>query len=103
MRYPSGDLRRLVYKTPLVEWRMGFGPIQRRFRFLVLTTRGRKSGRPRHTILELSMMAGKAYIAPGWGAKTQRNYCIFTAVRGTYSPCERSVLRPCFQVCSFLP
>lgn len=71
MRYPSGGLLWFLYRVPLVEWRMGLGLILRRFRFLVLTTRGRKSGKPRHTMLEHSMMGGRAFIAPGWGAKTQ--------------------------------
>jgi deazaflavin-dependent oxidoreductase (nitroreductase family) len=71
MRYPSDGLLRFLYKAPLVEWRMGLGPILRRFHLLVLTTRGRKSGKPRYTMLEHSMMDGKAYIAPGWGPKTR--------------------------------
>jgi deazaflavin-dependent oxidoreductase (nitroreductase family) len=71
MRYPSGGLLWFLYRAPLVEWRMGLGLILRRFHLLVLTTRGRKSGKPRHTMLEHSMMGGRAYVAPGWGAKTQ--------------------------------
>lgn len=71
MRYPSGGLLWFLYRVPLVEWRMGLALILRRFRFLVLTSRGRKSGKPRHTMLEHSMMGGRAFIASGWGAKTQ--------------------------------
>ena len=38
---------------------------------MVLTTRGRKSGKTRHTMLEHAVMDGVAYIAPGWGLRTQ--------------------------------
>ena len=71
MRYPSGGWLRWFYKAPLVEWRLGLGPLLRCFRCVVLTTRGRKSGRPRHTMLEHDVMDGVAYIAPGWGDRTQ--------------------------------
>jgi deazaflavin-dependent oxidoreductase (nitroreductase family) len=59
------------YKAPLIHYRLGLGPLLRRlFRMLVLTTRGRKSGHPRHTMLEHAWHNGHAYIAPGWGEKT---------------------------------
>src|SRR5713226_3507768 len=83
MRYPSGGLLRWFYKAPLVEWRLGLGPLLRRFRLLVLTTRGRKTGKPQHTMLEHSMMDGKAYIAPGWGQRTQWYQNIFADPRVT--------------------
>jgi deazaflavin-dependent oxidoreductase (nitroreductase family) len=37
----------------------------------VLTTRGRRSGEPRHTVLEHTWLDGRIYIAPGWGGRTQ--------------------------------
>ncbi len=42
MRYPSGGLLSFLYKVPLVERRMGLGPILRRFRFVVLERRNHK-------------------------------------------------------------
>ena len=72
MAYPTRhSLLWLFYKAPLVQHRLGLGPLLRRFfRVLVLTTRGRKSGRPRHTMLEHTWHNGRAYIAPGWGERT---------------------------------
>lgn len=59
------------YKAPLLHYRLGPGPVLRRlFQMLVLTTRGRRSGRPRHTMLEHTWHNGRAYIAPGWGDRT---------------------------------
>jgi len=72
MAYPGpGSLLRAFYKFPLLLHRLGLGPILfRLFRMLVLTTRGRKSGRPRHTMLEHTWHNGRAYITPGWGDRT---------------------------------
>ena len=71
MRYPSGGWLLWFYKAPLLQWRLGLGPVLRRFRCIVLTTRGRKSGKARHTMLEHTVMDCVAYIAPGWGLRTQ--------------------------------
>ena len=71
MRYPSGGWLRWFYRAPLWQWRLGLGFVLRRFRCIVLTTRGRKSGKPRHTMLEHSVMDGVVYIAPGWGLRTR--------------------------------
>ena len=71
MAYPAqGTFNRLLFKTPLFLWRTGLGPLIGGI-YLVLTTRGRKSGRPRHTMVTYSRVAGKIYIASGWGQKTQ--------------------------------
>jgi len=58
-------------RLPLIYWRLGLEPLLRRLHFLVLTTRGRRSGLPRHTMLEHSLLEGKVYVAPGWGQRTQ--------------------------------
>ena len=71
MRYPSGGWLRWFYQAPLVAWRLGLGPLLRRLRCIVLTTRGRKSGNARHTMIEHATMDGVAYISPGWGLRTQ--------------------------------
>lgn len=72
MAYPTRhSFLWLFYKAPLLLYRLGFGPLLHRlFRMLVLTTRGRKSGLPRHTMLEHTWHNGRAYIAPGWGDRT---------------------------------
>jgi len=73
MVYPrKGTLKRLVYKTPLFLWRTGMGPLMshpllRGSRMLCLTTLGRKSGQPRHTMLSYAPACGKDYVCSGWG------------------------------------
>ena len=37
---------------------------------LALTTRGRKSGHPRHTMLSYAPAAGKDYVCSGWGERS---------------------------------
>ncbi len=75
--YPSrGTLDRLFYKLPLLLWRMGLGsylshPARGGSRMLVLTTRGRKSGLPRHTMVSAVDVDGQDYIVSGWGPRSQ--------------------------------
>ena len=38
---------------------------------LVLTTRGKKTGKPRHVMIEHGFLDGKIYVVPGWGHRTQ--------------------------------
>ena len=38
---------------------------------IVLTTRGRTTGSPRHVMVEHSFVEGKIYVVPGWGHRTQ--------------------------------
>ncbi len=70
MTYPAKwTLNRLLFKSPVMWWRMGLGPLLRRW-MLLLTTWGRKSRLPRHTMLSYTLHAGKAYIISGWGQRT---------------------------------
>ena len=68
MVYPGKGWRKQFMKMPLRYWRMGLGPILQRW-FVVLTTTGRKSKQPRHTMLEYSVMDGKTYLGSGWGER----------------------------------
>lgn len=76
MNYPhKGTLNRIIFKTPLVLWRMGLGsllshPALSGNKMLVLTSWGRKSQLPRHTMLSYTIFDHKIYVASGWGAKT---------------------------------
>ena len=61
-------------RMPLLYWRLGLKPLlvrSRLFHMLVLTTKGRKSGRARHTMLVHSVLDGRIYIGAGWGERTQ--------------------------------
>lgn len=70
MAYPRrGTLNRLLFKTPLVWWRMGLAPLLGRW-MLVLTTWGRKSGLPRHTMLSYVLVKGRLYLVPGWAEQS---------------------------------
>lgn len=72
MAYPARhSFLWLFYKAPLLLHRLGLAPLlDRFFRMLVLTTRGRKSGCPRYTMLEHTWHNDRGYIAPGWGDHT---------------------------------
>ncbi|MCC7354365.1 MAG: nitroreductase family deazaflavin-dependent oxidoreductase [Anaerolineae bacterium] len=69
MTYPARQtLDRLLFKSPLIWWRMGLGPLLGRT-MLVLTTWGRKSGLPRYTVLSYTVVNGKVYVGSGWGSR----------------------------------
>jgi deazaflavin-dependent oxidoreductase (nitroreductase family) len=67
MSYPApGSFNRLLFKTPLIWWRMGLGGMLGRS-MMVLTTWGRKSHLPRHTMVSYTELDGRVYIGAGWG------------------------------------
>lgn len=72
MAYPKkGSLNRLIYKLPLLLWRLGLGPYLSHparggKKMLVVTTRGRKSGLPRRTMLSYITNKNKNYVVSGW-------------------------------------
>lgn len=76
MTYPRrGTLNRLLFKTPLVLWRLGLGPLLSSpalggSKMLALTTWGRVSGLPRHTMLSYTLFEGRPYVVSGWGLKS---------------------------------
>jgi len=76
MNYPSkGTFNRLLFKTPLFWWRTGFGPLLSHpalggGKMLAITTLGRVSGLPRHTMLSYAAAGGKEYVLSGWGSRS---------------------------------
>lgn len=70
IRYPTAGLSKLFFRTPVVLWRMGLGRLLPR-NFLVLTTSGRKSGIPRHTMVEHWELDDDYYFTSGWGKNAQ--------------------------------
>lgn len=66
--YPQGALRSLL-RLPLLLHRVGLGWILGHLKIMVLTTRGRSSGLPRHTVLEFRRHGSKLYVVSGWGAQ----------------------------------
>ena len=71
MPYPaSGTMNRLLFKAPLLAWRLGLGPLLGNT-MLVLSTWGRVSRLPRHTVLSYTLLEnGRLYLASGWGERS---------------------------------
>jgi deazaflavin-dependent oxidoreductase (nitroreductase family) len=67
--YPHGFMRR-VMRLPLWLYRLGWGNVVGLFPFMILTTRGRKTQQPRHTVLEYRRHGSKIYVVSGWGNQT---------------------------------
>ncbi|MCY4023322.1 MAG: nitroreductase/quinone reductase family protein [Anaerolineaceae bacterium] len=67
---PRSALVRALYRLPLLLWRMGLGWMLPRS-MLVLTTRGRVSGLPRHTMLEQFVHKGQVVVGSAWGDRSQ--------------------------------
>lgn len=70
MPYPSTPFAKFIVKMPILLWRMGLGFLMGQV-FMVLTTTGRKSGQPRHTVVEFHQHNGRKYVYSGWGEKSQ--------------------------------
>lgn len=68
--YPRTRWAKLLVKAPLIAWRLGLGPITGKL-FLVLTTTGRKSGLPRHTMVEYHVLEASKYTPCAFGSKAQ--------------------------------
>jgi deazaflavin-dependent oxidoreductase (nitroreductase family) len=70
MGYPDLPLRRWLHKAPVTLWRLGLGPMLGRV-FILLTTRGRRSGQPRRTAVARWMVDGKLYAWCPYGERAQ--------------------------------
>jgi deazaflavin-dependent oxidoreductase (nitroreductase family) len=68
MRYPANGWRRVMFKAPLILWRLGLGPIIGKI-MLIITHTGRKSGLPRHTMVEYHMLDGVKYVPCAFGPR----------------------------------
>jgi deazaflavin-dependent oxidoreductase (nitroreductase family) len=68
--YPHG-LWRIVARLPLYLYQAGLGWMLHPFPILILTTQGRKSGLPRHAIVEYRRHGSKLYLISGWGERPQ--------------------------------
>ena len=105
MTYPArGTFNRILFKLPLILWRLGFGaylssPARGGSKMLVLTTKGRKSGLPRHTMLSYIQSGEKEYVASGWATRSdwtkniQTDPLVTVQVRGRiYSGLARRII-----------
>ncbi len=66
----SREIAKLIFRTPMVLYQLGWGPALGWLPFLVLTTKGRKSGLPRHVLVEYRRHGSKYYVVSGWGDST---------------------------------
>jgi deazaflavin-dependent oxidoreductase (nitroreductase family) len=66
--YPAGVLRWLA-RMPLYLYQLGLGWTILWIPVLVLTTRGRSSGQPRHVVLEWRRHGSKYYVVSAWGKR----------------------------------
>ena len=66
--HPQG-ISRILFRLPLYLYEAGLGWMLRPFPFLILTTKGRRTGLTRHAVLEYRRHGSKLYIISGWGAK----------------------------------
>lgn len=64
--YPERPLHRAVYRLPILEWRLGLGPLFNRT-LLILSTTGRKSGLVRRTAVQYHICNGRIYVLNGYG------------------------------------
>lgn len=63
--YPGNPALKVLFRSPLLLWRLGLGPLVGQL-FMILTTTGRKSGLPRHTAIEYHTWRGRKYAVAAW-------------------------------------
>ncbi len=66
--YPRGVLKWLLL-LPMQLVRIGLGWLLIPTPLMILTTKGRKSGQPRHVVLEYRQHGSKIYAVSGWGTQ----------------------------------
>ena len=64
----SRDIAVQLLQAPLHLYRLGWGPALSWLPLMILTTKGRESGSPRHLIVEYRRHGSKLYVVAGWGA-----------------------------------
>lgn len=74
--HPQVPVLRVLFRVPTVLWRLGLGPLLARFEvrgghLVMLTVRGRTSGRPRHTPVTAHTVDGRTYLWCPYGKSAQ--------------------------------
>jgi deazaflavin-dependent oxidoreductase (nitroreductase family) len=70
MTYPGAGWRRVMFRAPIVLWRLGLGSFLGRFLLLVTHT-GRKSGLPRRVVVEYHTLDGTPIVPCAFGPRAQ--------------------------------
>lgn len=100
-------LLRLMHLPPRVAYALGLGPLIGRL-VLLLTTTGRKSGKPRVTPLQYEEIDGRLYLGAALGQRADwvRNICANPAVdvrvKGRRLHGTASIINDCEQIADFL-
>jgi deazaflavin-dependent oxidoreductase (nitroreductase family) len=66
--YPEHPLLRGLFRSPLLAWRLGLSPLLGQI-LVVLTARGRTSGKPRRTVVEYLPLRGNLYVVAAYGPR----------------------------------
>jgi deazaflavin-dependent oxidoreductase (nitroreductase family) len=66
--YPDKPLKQLMFRAPLMLWRLGLGPLIGKI-MLLLTVQGRKSGLARRVMVEYYRHQGHKYAIAAFGEK----------------------------------
>lgn len=70
MQYPAQPWQKLMFKSPILLWRLGLGPLFGPI-ILMLSHTGRKSGLVRRTALEYHVLDGRIYLVAAFGERAQ--------------------------------
>ena len=70
MTFSNNKWRNWAFKSPLILWRMGLGPVMGHI-FSLITVKGRRSGLPRHVLTEYLRDGDSLYVFCAYGAKSQ--------------------------------
>jgi deazaflavin-dependent oxidoreductase (nitroreductase family) len=68
--YLDSPVSRRLLRAPLALWRLGLGPVAGRV-WMVVTTTGRSSGLPRHTVVYPHVLGDRTYLWCPYGGRSQ--------------------------------
>ncbi|MBZ0294633.1 MAG: nitroreductase family deazaflavin-dependent oxidoreductase [Anaerolineae bacterium] len=98
--YPGHGWRKALFKAPLYLWRLGLGFFVGRY-IMVITTIGRKSGQPRHTMAEWHPHRDSKFVPVAFGEKAQwyknamaNSHVTIQTADGTQSALARRITDP---------
>ncbi len=69
LAYPLTAWQRVMFRAPLLLWRLGLGPLLGRI-LLVITYTGRRSGLPRRVVVEYHELGERRYVVCAFGRRT---------------------------------
>lgn len=69
LAYPESNWHRLLFRAPIIMWRLGLGPLVGRV-LMIVTHTGRISGLPRRTMVEYHKLTGIIYAPCAFGPRS---------------------------------